>query len=156
MVPSTGRSVTRSMSLTVRTCTFIVSRRIACPAPSSSPSRTPRARFWATLGEVGDVGVVAGFTTVATTGSAPSGPGGESCATTTMSRSLTADAMAAASVGSPRTTDKSMVAVLVGMVAVMLPASFSGVVSRPSWSMTGCRTIGVLATFANDCAWFST
>ena len=89
---------------------------------------------------------------MATTGSAPSGPGGESCETTTISRSLTAAAISVASTASPRTTERSMVAVLVGTDAVTLVASCSGVVSRPRSSMTGCSTIGVRATLAKDWA----
>jgi len=88
---------------------------------------------------------------VAATALVPSALGGDSWSMVVTNCPLMAWASCAALCGLSPTTSRSRVAVFVGTVTVTCLASCSGVVTRASLSITGCSTISVRATFANDC-----
>src|SRR3954453_3856659 len=158
-VPITGVRVSSATSSAPRTLVSRPSLPTATSTPNPSPRTTPAARLSSTLGDDGDVGAVAGATTVPSTADsstvAPSAStvDGDSSSTTVMPLSAIAFASRAARAGSVSVTAMSRRTVPSRAVTASRPASSRAPPSTPKSSATGSSTVGVIASVAYDASW---
>ena len=136
MPASTGALATSAASSPVLTVVSSSSRSTARPKPSSRPSTRARPRLRTGCGDDGEAGSRAGSIRVALT-SAFFAPGGVSSSSTNLESSSTTDSLIrCAWIGSGLVTEIESNTVSGTTVAVISPASSSGVSSRPRFFTT--------------------